>query len=79
MPDLPDELAARIVAVVGRLRELDLKKQPSIAETIDWARTLIALSVGDLTPEVVDRTLGVVLKHRSDLDRAARELRRAAR
>ena len=54
---------------------MELKKQPSIAETIDWARTLVALSVGKLDNETVDRTLGVLLKHVTDHDRAVRELK----
>ena len=60
---------------VGRLRELELKKAPSIAESVDWARTLIALEIGDLDEEAIADTLGVVLKHASDQDRAVRELR----
>jgi hypothetical protein len=63
------------VASVGRLRELELKKAPSIAESVDWARTLVALEIGDLDEKVVADTLGVVLKHASDHDRAVRELR----
>ena len=66
-----------VVDVVGRLRELELKKAPSIAESVDWARTLVALEIGDLDPKAVADTLGVVLKHASDHDRAVRELRLA--
>ena len=57
------------------LRGLELKKAPSIAETVDWARTLIALGVGTLDEAAIDRTLGAVLKHASDHDRAVKELR----
>ena len=63
------------MASVARLRELELKKAPSIAESVDWARTLIALEIGDLDEKAVADTLGVVLKHASDHDRAVRELR----
>jgi MoxR-like ATPase len=70
-----DALAGQVVDTVHRLRGLELKKQPSIAETVDWARTLVALGVGTLDPAVVDRTLGVLLKHVSDHDKAVRELR----
>jgi MoxR-like ATPase len=77
VPGLPDKLAEQLVHMVGRLRDLELKKAPSIAESVDWARTLIALEVKDLDPEAVTRTLGVVLKHASDHDRAIRELRLA--
>ena len=75
VPDLPDRVAAQLVATVGRLRELELKKAPSIAESVDWARTLIALEIGDLDEAAIADTLGVILKHNSDQDRAVRELR----
>ena len=75
VPGLDDRIAGRLVDTVARLRELDLKKAPSIAESVDWARTLVALEVGELDDAVVDRTLGVLLKHASDHDRARRELR----
>lgn len=79
VPDLPARVATQLVEVVARLRELELKKAPSIAESVDWARTLIALEIGDLDEEAVRRTLGVVLKHASDHERAVKELRLAAR
>jgi MoxR-like ATPase len=75
VPDLEDKVARQLVASVARLRELELKKAPSIAESVDWARTLIALEIGDLDEKAVADTLGVVLKHASDHDRAVRELR----
>ncbi|WP_121257181.1 AAA family ATPase [Nocardioides ferulae] len=77
VPDLERKVADQLVATVARLRELELKKAPSIAESIDWARTLIALEIGDLDEAAVAGTLGVVLKHASDHDRAVRELRLA--
>jgi MoxR-like ATPase len=75
VPGLDDKVARQLVSVVGRLRELELKKSPSIAESVDWARTLIALEITDLSDKAVADTLGVVLKHSSDVDRAVRELR----
>jgi MoxR-like ATPase len=75
VPDLDERLAAEVVETVHRLRGLELKKSPSIAETVDWARTLLALQIGTLDPSVIDRTLGVLLKHVSDQDKAVRELR----
>jgi len=75
VPDLDERVAGQLVATVARLRELELKKAPSIAESVDWARTLIALEIGDLDDKAVADTLGVVLKHASDHDRAVRELR----
>jgi MoxR-like ATPase len=79
VPGLDDAVAFQLVEVVGRLRELELKKAPSIAESVDWARTLIALEIGDLDEEAIRRTLGVVLKHSSDQSRAVKELRLAGR
>ncbi len=79
VPEVEDALAGEIVDVVTRLRALELRKAPSIAETIDWARTLVALGTGTLDPATIDRTLGVVLKHASDHDRAVRELRLRAK
>ena len=75
VPDLEERVAGQLVATVARLRDLELKKAPSIAESVDWARTLIALEIRDLDDKAVDDTLGVVLKHASDQQRAVRELR----
>lgn len=74
VPDLPSALAASVVRLVARLRELPLRKSPSISETIDWARTLLALGASDLSPEIVRDNLGVLLKHRDDIERAAAAL-----
>ena len=74
VPGLPEKVADQLVTTVARLRELELKKAPSIAESVDWARTLIALEIDDLDEKVIDDTLGVVLKHSSDHARAVREL-----
>ncbi len=67
-------LPEQLVRTAATLRSLELKKSPSVAESIDWARTLLALGVDDLDEEAIARTLGVVLKHRSDHARAAKEL-----
>jgi MoxR-like ATPase len=75
VPDLDERIARQVVDTVGRLRDLELKKAPSIAESVDWARTLVALEIGDLDERAVARTLGVVLKHASDQERAVKELR----
>ncbi|QCX28854.1 AAA family ATPase [Nocardioides jishulii] len=75
VPEVDEAVARQVVEAVGRLRDLDLKKAPSIAETIDWARTLVALEIGQLDEDAVAATLGVVLKHASDLDKAVRELK----
>ena len=75
VPEIDDALAGQIVDVVAKLRGVELKKQPSIAETLDLARTLVALGVGTLDAATIDATLGVVLKHVSDHAVAIRELR----
>jgi MoxR-like ATPase len=75
VPDLDDRIARQVVDTVARLRDLELKKAPSIAESVDWARTLVALEIGDLDEAAVARTLGAVLKHASDHERAVKELR----
>jgi MoxR-like ATPase len=74
VPDIEADLAEQVVRVVGTLRALELKKSPAVSETIDWARTLLALGIGKLDDAATAATLGVVLKHQSDLLRAAKEL-----
>ena len=75
VPDLDDKVTGQLVATIARLRELELKKAPSIAESVDWARTLVALEIGDLDDKAIADTLGVILKHSSDHARAIKELR----
>ena len=67
VPETPERLAAAIVAFVQRLRAGELTKVPGVAETIDWAAALMALGAGRLTADVVDDTLGVVLKYEEDV------------
>jgi MoxR-like ATPase len=74
VPEIEPELADQLVRTAATLRTLELKKAPSVAETIDWARTLLALGIGTLDEESIAATLGVVLKHHSDHARAAKEL-----
>ncbi len=75
VPQLPEALAEQLVRIVGVLRGLALRKAPSVSETIDWARTLLALGLDTLDDDAVRATLGVVLKHRTDAVKAASELR----
>lgn len=70
VPDIPNALAERLAEVVRAVRNLDLKKSPSIAESIDWARTLIALGRDSLEDQDINETLGVLLKHSVDIDKA---------
>ncbi len=77
VPEVEDALVRSLVETVGKLRAMELKKAPSIAESVDWARTLVAMQIGSVDAAVIDQTLGVVLKHSSDLERARKDLRRA--
>jgi MoxR-like ATPase len=70
-PELPQAVATRLVEVINLVRELDLKKPPSIAESIDWARALLLLGADDLSPEVFKQTMSIIVKHRTDLDTVA--------
>jgi MoxR-like ATPase len=67
-PDLPEALGRRLVEVIHMVRQLDLKKPPSIAESIDWARALILLGADDIDQSVLERTMNIIVKHRTDLD-----------
>lgn len=75
VPDLPQALGEQLVRTMRVLRGMQLKKLPSVSETIDWGRTLLALGLDTLDDAAVRSTLGVVLKHQSDQQRAAAELR----
>lgn len=77
VPELPRAVAAQLVRIVHVLRGMQLKKLPSVAESIDWGRTLLALGHTDLDDATVRATLGVVLKHQSDHQRALAELKPA--
>ncbi len=74
VPEIGEQLATQIAQMVRSVRQLDLKKPPSISETIDWARTLLHLGAGSLEPAVVDDTLHLLLKHQRDIQRARAEL-----
>ncbi len=67
-PDLPQTVARKLVEVIRMVRELDLKKSPSIAESIDWARALLLLGAREIDQTVFRETLSVIIKHRTDLD-----------
>jgi MoxR-like ATPase len=69
-PGAPEALARAVVAAVGKLRTLDLRKPPSISETLDWIRALALLGAGAIDAALLDETLGLVLKHEADLARA---------
>ncbi len=75
VPEIAEQLAEQLVRTVRALRSMELKKSPSISESIDWARTLLALGLDTLDDKAVQTTLGVVLKHASDHDRAGAQLK----
>lgn len=74
VPGLPEHLAGQIARVVRSIRGMDLKKAPSVSETIDWARTLLALAVEHVDESVISDTLHVLLKYQTDIEKAAKEL-----
>ena len=77
VPELPEIIARRIAAIVRTIRQMDLKKAPSVSESIDWARTLLALAIERVDGEVVSDTLHVLLKYQSDIEKARAELARS--
>ena len=70
-PELDESLARRLVEVIHMVRQLDLKKPPSIAESIDWARALLLLGAEDVDAAVLEKTMSIIVKHRTDLDTVA--------
>jgi MoxR-like ATPase len=74
VPNLSQKLAQQAVEVVQGLRQMDLKKSPSVSETIDWARALVMLNADSLDKETLENTLTVLLKHESDVQKAKRAL-----
>jgi MoxR-like ATPase len=75
VPEISATLATQVVGAVNKIRELDLKKTPSISETLDWAKTLALLNADELDEKVVDDTLSVILKYEGDIRKAQEELR----
>jgi MoxR-like ATPase len=70
-PDLDESVARKLVEIVQQVRELDLKKPPSIAESIDWARALLLLGADEIDADTFRSTMSVIVKHRTDLDTVA--------
>jgi MoxR-like ATPase len=75
VPELNAKLARQAVELVQRLRDLDLRKSPSISETLDWAASLVALNANSLDSATLETTLSVLLKHESDLQKVKRRLK----
>jgi MoxR-like ATPase len=70
-PEMREELARRMVEVIEMVRALDLKKPPSIAESIDWARTLLLMGVDDIDRKTFQDSMSIIVKHRTDIDLVA--------
>jgi MoxR-like ATPase len=74
VPGVAQKLAHEVVQLLQRLRKLDLKKTPSISETLDWVKALTLLNVQDLDNQLVDETLSILMKHEADIRKAHQEL-----
>jgi len=70
-PELSETVSRKLVEIIGMIRALDLKKPPSIAESIDWARALLLLGADDIDGETFTETMSIIVKHRTDLDTVA--------
>ncbi|MBW2468088.1 MAG: MoxR family ATPase, partial [Deltaproteobacteria bacterium] len=74
IPGIKTTLAGRLIDAIHKIRDLDLKKKPCVSETLDWAQSLLALQIEDLSPEVVRDTLNVILKYQADVDQVRAKL-----
>jgi MoxR-like ATPase len=74
VPDISEHLADQVARIVRSIRQLDLKKAPSVSETLDWARTLMLLNIDDIDEQTAKETLNVLLKYQTDIAKAAKEL-----
>jgi MoxR-like ATPase len=79
VPEVPEQLADQLVRIVRSLRQLELRKPPSISETLDWARTLVELGYDAIDEGVARSTVMVLLKHQSDLEKARKHLAKPAK
>src|SRR5262249_6638477 len=75
LPGVAERLANDVIAVVHRIRKLDLKKAPSISETLDWAKALTIMNVSSLDEQLVAETLSTILKYEGDIRKAQQELK----
>jgi hypothetical protein len=74
VPDITDSLADQVSRIVRSLRQLELKKSPSVSETLDWARTLVLLGIQHVEEKDAVDTLNILLKYQSDIAKATKEL-----
>ncbi|MEE9415177.1 MAG: MoxR family ATPase, partial [Acidimicrobiales bacterium] len=73
VPDITDNLADQVARIVRSIRQLDLKKAPSVSETLDWARTLVLLGIEQVDAETATETVNILLKYQSDINKAIKE------
>ena len=74
VPGITEELADQVARIVRSLRSIELRKAPSVSETLDWARTLVVLGIGSIDATTARDTLHILLKYQTDIERAAKEL-----
>lgn len=74
VPEITDHLANQVARVVRSIRQLELKKHPSVSETIDWARTLVMLGIDQIDAETATDTVNILLKYRTDIDKAVKDM-----
>ena len=79
VPEISDHLADQVVRIVRSIRSLELKKHPSVSETLDWARTLVLLGIDNIEAEQAKDSLHILLKYQSDIQKAAKELSAASK
>jgi MoxR-like ATPase len=76
IPGIEEKLCDSLVNAIRKIRTLDLKKSPSISETLDWAQSLLALNINELTPEVLSETLNVICKYQIDMEKVRKNMDR---
>ena len=74
VPDITEALADQVARIVRSIRQLDLKKAPSVSETLDWARTLMILNIDTIDEQIAKETLNILLKYQTDIAKATKEL-----
>ena len=74
VPDLTEDMAKQAISVVQELRKMNLRKMPSISETLDWARALVTLNAKEIDAETLNNTLTVLLKYEADVQNARRRM-----
>ena len=73
VPEIDENLADQVARIVRSIRQLDLKKSPSVSETLDWARTLVLLGISKVDAQTATETVNILLKYRTDIEKAVKE------